>query len=92
MIGILGAGLAGLSTAYHLKDKDYIVLEKDPEPGGLCKSFIKDGYTFDYAPHIFFTRDEYVKSLVSKFLGKNLVTKIRKAFIYIYGKYLEYKF
>lgn len=92
MIGILGAGLAGLSTAYHLKQKDYMIFEKDAEPGGLCKSFTKKNYIFDIAPHIFFTKDDYVKSLVEKLLKNNLATKIRKAFIYIYGKYVEYPF
>lgn len=92
MIGILGAGLAGLSTAYHLEQEEYVIFEKDAEPGGLCKSFIKKGYTFDFAPHIFFTKDEYVRSLVENLLENNLVTKIRKAFIYIYGKYVEYPF
>jgi len=92
MIGILGAGLAGLSTAYHLKNRDYIIFEKDSHPGGLCKSFLMKGYTFDYAPHIFFTRNEYVKSLVNNLLGDNIATKIRKAFIYIYGTHVEYPF
>lgn len=91
MIGIIGAGLAGLSTAYHL-GKDYMIFEKEPRIGGLCKSFLKQGYTFDCAPHIFFTRDEYIKTLVENLLGKNMATKIRKAFIYIYGRYLEYPF
>jgi UDP-galactopyranose mutase len=92
MIGILGAGLAGLSTAYHMGQEDYVIFEKDTEPGGLCKSFMKKGYTFDFAPHIIFTKDEYVKSLIDNLLGNNLITKVRKAFIYIYGKYVEYPF
>ncbi|MHA1130531.1 MAG: protoporphyrinogen/coproporphyrinogen oxidase [Candidatus Helarchaeota archaeon] len=92
MIGILGAGLAGLSSAYHLNPREYVILEKDREVGGLCKSFLNQGYTFDYAPHIFFTRDEYIKSLIHKLLGENIETKIRKAFIYIYGEYIEYPF
>ncbi|NVM54124.1 MAG: NAD(P)-binding protein [Candidatus Helarchaeota archaeon] len=91
MIGILGAGLAGLSAGYHLK-KDYVIFEKDSEIGGLCRSFTKNGYTFDFAPHIFFTKNENVKVLIKKLLGENIITKIRKAFIYIYGRYLEYPF
>ncbi|MHA1266926.1 MAG: protoporphyrinogen/coproporphyrinogen oxidase [Candidatus Helarchaeota archaeon] len=91
MIGILGAGLAGLSTAYHLQT-NYTIFEQNSEIGGLCRSFTKSGYTFDYAPHIFFTRSDYVKKLIAKLLGENIATKIRKAFIYIYGKYVEYPF
>ena len=80
-----------LSTAYHLK-KDYVIFEQDTEVGGLCKSFTINGYTFDYAPHIFFTRNEYVKELINNLLRDNIETKMRKAFIYIYGKYVEYPF
>ena len=43
-IVILGAGLAGLSTAYHLK-KDYEIYEKEGEVGGLCRSKNIDGFT-----------------------------------------------
>ncbi len=49
-IAIVGAGVAGLSTAWFLKRrgyKDVIVLEKLGRVGGLCKS-ITDGYmSFD---------------------------------------------
>jgi protoporphyrinogen oxidase len=34
---IIGAGLSGLSAAYHL-GKDYMVLERDGEVGGLSKA------------------------------------------------------
>ena len=52
MIAIIGAGLAGLSTAYHLK-KDYSIYEQEHEVGGLCKSYTIDGFTFDYTGHLF---------------------------------------
>ena len=38
MIVILGGGLAGLSTAYHLGELDHVVLESEPDAGGLCRS------------------------------------------------------
>ena len=34
---ILGAGLAGLSAAFHLKE-NYEIFEKSDRVGGLCKS------------------------------------------------------
>ena len=52
---ILGGGITGLSVAYHLEQKghtDYLVLEKENEPGGLCRSIYKNGFTFDYAGHL----------------------------------------
>jgi UDP-galactopyranose mutase len=62
MITIVGAGLAGLSAAYHL-EKPYTLLEQENTVGGLCRSIDLDGYVFDYAPHILFTRNPYTSKL-----------------------------
>jgi len=91
MITILGAGLSGLSAAYHLKD-GYMVLEKEREAGGLCRSVYTDGYVFDYAPHILFTRDEYTRNLFFRLLGENLHTHERRAYIYMMNTYVKYPF
>jgi protoporphyrinogen oxidase len=91
MITILGAGLAGLSAAYHLGD-GYRVLEREAEPGGLCRSVEKSGYVFDIAPHILFTRDEYARGLFIKLLEGNLLTHDRQAYIYMMGTYVKYPF
>ena len=91
MITILGAGLSGLSAAYHLKD-GYMVLEKEREAGGLCRSVYTDGYVFDYAPHILFTRDEYTRNLFFTLLGDNLHTHERRAYIYMMNTYVKYPF
>ncbi len=91
MITILGAGLSGLSAAYHLGD-GYRVLETEREVGGLCRSVGIDGYVFDYAPHILFTRDDYTRSLFFSLLGDNLQTHERRAFIYMMGTYVKYPF
>lgn len=47
---ILGAGPAGLTFANKLKEygeDDFLVLEKEPEAGGLCRSVEVDGAPFD---------------------------------------------
>lgn len=47
---ILGAGPAGLSFAnrlYQLGERDFLVLEKEIEAGGLCRSKIVDGAPLD---------------------------------------------
>ena len=66
---ILGAGISGLSAAYHLKinnDVRSLVLEKRSSYGGLLDNFIIDGFTFDNFIHLSFTKDEYVKKLFSE--------------------------
>ena len=91
MITIVGAGLAGLSAAYHLKKK-YTLLEKESTVGGLCRSTNINGYIFDYAPHILFTRDPYTRDLFQSLLGDNLLTHTRRAYIYMKDTYVKYPF
>lgn len=91
MITIVGAGLAGLSAAYHL-GKEYTVLEKDSEVGGLCKSISINGYVFDYAPHILFSRNQYIRDLFHNLLEDNILTQARRAYIYMMGTYVKYPF
>ncbi|EFO9466408.1 NAD(P)-binding protein [Campylobacter jejuni] len=64
---ILGAGIAGISVAYHLKQKNIssIIYEKNHYYGGLCSSFKINDFIFDNAVHLSFTKDEYVKKLFS---------------------------
>ena len=48
---ILGAGLTGLSCAYHLK-KDYLLVEKESEPGGIVRTRIRHkGFLCDGTGH-----------------------------------------
>ena len=47
---ILGAGSAGLTLAARLKDlgeTSFLILEKEKEAGGLCRSVMMDGSPFD---------------------------------------------
>jgi len=65
---ILGGGIAGISAAYHLnkKEKSATVFEANSYVGGLTSSFMVNGFRFDNAIHMSFTKDEYVKELFSK--------------------------
>ena len=66
MIVIVGAGLAGLSTAYHLPHASYRLYEREREVGGLCRSYRKDGFTFDYTGHLLHFRQPDIKALVER--------------------------
>ncbi len=92
MICILGAGLAGLSAAYHLKES-YIVLEKENAVGGLCRTEFIDGFGFDYAIHVLYSSDPYVTNLIQdKLLKDNLIVQPRSSWIYSKGIYTRYPF
>jgi len=88
---ILGAGLAGLSTAYHL-GHGYSLFEKDKEPGGMARSVRKDGYIFDCDGHLLHFRNQYTFSLVSDLVGENLAPHKRSSWIYSKGNYTRYPF
>ena len=90
-ITILGAGLAGLSTAYHLK-KDYEIFESEAEAGGLCRTVKEKGYVIDYGPHLFFSKDKYVRRLLDRLLGNNLHELESSVSQYSFGNYLKYPY
>lgn len=92
MIVIVGAGLAGLSAAYHLSGIPYRVFEREQEVGGLCRSYRKDGFTFDYTGHLLHFRQPEIKSLVENLLAGKLEKHARQSFIYSHRTYTEYPF
>ena len=91
---ILGAGLSGLSTAWHLQKNgiECRVFEKEPEVGGLCRSKQVNGFTFDYDGHLLHFKHGYTFRLIKSLLGNNLVEHKRSAWIYYRGRYSRYPF
>lgn len=93
---ILGAGLTGLSAAYHLEQLgfiDYQIFEKDDTVGGLCRSVNQDGFTFDYTGHLLHVSDEYFKMLISNLVGfENFNLIFRRSFIYSHEVYTLYPY
>ncbi len=92
-IVILGGGLTGLSTAYHLRGNDFLVLEKEDRLGGLCKTEHIDGFSFDYTGHwLHFSRQD-TRMLVQKLLGATGIRMHqRSAWICLRGHYCRYPF
>lgn len=72
---VIGAGPAGLSFARRLADRgeeSFIVLEKESEPGGLCRSAIVDGSPIDIGgAHCLEMRDSRVLDFIFSFLPRD---------------------
>ncbi len=72
---ILGAGPSGLTLAAKLKEKgikDIIVLEKEKEAGGLCRSMNVDGAPFDIGGgHFLDVRRPDVTEFLFRYLPEN---------------------
>ena len=88
---ILGAGLTGLSAAYHLQE-GYDIFEQESEAGGLCRTMERDGFLFDYTGHLLHLRQDSIKHLVQTLLPDLYQQHARKAVIYTQGRYVAYPF
>lgn len=89
---IIGAGLTGLSAAYHLRE-GYVLIERGDRVGGVCRSATLEGFTFDHAIHILYTRDPYAASLITQTLLKgDYHSQQRESWIYLNGIYTEFPF
>lgn len=92
MILILGAGLTGLSTAYHLKDKDYLIVEREAQVGGLCRSMRCGGFAFDYTGHLLHFKYSHVKEFVDEVLQGSIAPHVRDSRVYSHNRYINYPF
>lgn len=90
---VIGAGLAGLSAARALKGKrDFLVVEKEARPGGLCASVRKGAFTFDYSGHLLHLRWPRTRKLILGLLAGNASELRRDARIYASGRWVPYPF
>ena len=91
---IAGGGLAGLSCAreLHRASRPYLLVEKENEPGGLCRTVFDRGFTFDYTGHFLHFQKKEMKQWVLELVGKELKTRTRHAVIYSRGNYTEYPY
>jgi len=93
---IIGAGLTGLSAAYHLEKKgftDFIIVEKEKVPGGLCRSIKQDGFTFDYTGHLLHSSDAYFSSFLGDIMRDEQLNRIqRHSSIYSHDTYTPYPY
>ncbi|ROQ90768.1 protoporphyrinogen/coproporphyrinogen oxidase [Desulfosoma caldarium] len=93
---IVGAGPTGLGAAHRLAElgeRDFLVLEQNPYPGGLSASF-KDskGFTWDLGGHVIFSHYPYFDRLIEDLLQGEYLTHQRKAFIRIADTWVPYPF
>lgn len=70
-VGIVGAGIAGTSLAYFLReslgaDADVVVFEGDPAVGGRIQDVTVGGRTVEVGGKIIHTRNRYLRSFVDE--------------------------
>ncbi len=89
---IIGAGLAGLSTALH-HDGASIIVEREDYVGGKARSDFIEGFTFDVTGHWLHLRDPGIRALAFELLGEDHFLRIRRmSRIWSHGVYTKYPF
>jgi protoporphyrinogen oxidase len=70
---ILGAGISGLSTSYHLGHDRCIIYEASDHYGGHTSSEVRDGFTWDDGPHVNYGKNEYVRKLFAESVNQDVL-------------------
>ena len=92
---IVGAGLAGLSTAWHMRNsgKTIRIIEATDRVGGLTKTSEDRGFRFDNVGHLFHLRDDSIKRwIVGDLFGGKLPRLDRVSRVWSSGVYTRYPF
>jgi len=87
---ILGAGPAGLAAGYELSKKfnqKVILIEKEPQVGGMSGTKKFSGHLIDFGPHRFFSKNKEVKDLWSEVLGPDFIEVPRLTRIFYKNKF-----
>lgn len=88
---IIGAGISGLTLANYLDD--YIIVEKESEVGGYCKTHYVKDYVWDYAGHFFhFKTEEFKRKFIDYLNIDDFVTQNKHTYIYFDDALIDYPF
>lgn len=66
---IIGAGVTGLTFANYCND-DYLIVEKENEVGGYCRTIYSKDYVWDFAGHFFHFKTDEFKQLFLNNISK----------------------
>ena len=89
---VIGAGPAGLVTAYELakNGQQATVLEQSDKVGGISRTETYKGYRFDIGGHRFFTKVGEVQTLWKEILGDDFIQVPRMSRIYYRHRFFDY--
>lgn len=93
-VAILGAGLTGMSAAYHLGQAGVPcrVFERLPHPGGHAITVEDEGYRFDRTGHLLHLRDPELRRLALGWIGPDHLEIQRRSQVFSHGVYTRYPF
>lgn len=89
---IIGAGISGLTYANYAKG-DYLIVEKENEVGGYCRTIKRNGYVWDYAGHFFhFNTEEFKKNFLEKMPKEDIIYNDKCTKILYKNNFIDFPF
>lgn len=89
---IIGGGISGLTAAYYFKN-DFLIVEKENELGGYCRTIKHPRYVWDYAGHFYHFKTDQMKQLfLSMVEEEEIITQTKVTKIYYKDKLVDYPF
>jgi len=92
---VIGAGVSGLSFANWIDPRQHrvLVVEAEDEPGGYCRTVVRDGFVWDYSGHFFhFKHPEIEAWLRARMPGEDVRTVQRVSKIRFDGTDIDFPF
>jgi YD repeat-containing protein len=93
-VAILGAGLTGMSAAFHLRRAGVPcrLFEALDHPGGHVVTIEDNGFRFDRTGHLLHLRDPEMRALALDWIGEDHLVVTRNSAIWSNGVYTRYPF
>ncbi len=93
-VAILGAGLSGMSAAFHLRRAglECRIFERLPKPGGHVVTVAERGYRFDCTGHLLHVADESIAALALDWIGPDHQWVDRRSVVWSHGRTTRYPF
>jgi protoporphyrinogen oxidase len=90
---IVGAGISGLGYANFCGHDDFLIIDRDSEVGGYCKTVKQDGFVWDYSGHFFHFSDPSIRRyFLSRMEGTEIYEVIKRTKIRFKGKDIDFPF
>lgn len=90
---IIGAGVTGLGFANFIQSDDYVVVERETQAGGYCKTIYKDDFVWDYAGHFFHFANVQLKQFFNdRIPQEEIIYKEKNTKIFYNDSYIDYPF
>lgn len=89
---IIGAGISGLTYANYCNG-DYLIVEKENEVGGYCRTIKSGEYVWDYAGHFFhFKTEEFRTKFLSQMPEEDIIYNDKCTKIVHKDKFIDFPF